>query len=160
MCKIKLKYDSLFYSCMVVFMMTGSILSVLNFTNKASHADNSFILSALMYLLYIVMGLVVGVALGYGCSLVGGIMGIVISMMVFGLISVHFKKKLHNKELTSDLSYQWGESGFLLGGVAGIVITPIFFNSDLSALIAGPFIGGALGGFTATSAAKILAQKV
>jgi hypothetical protein len=155
MSKIKIKYDTLFYSCMAVFIITGAVVSILYFTGQPSYADSSFISKTLHVVLYIGMGIVVGAVLGYGCSLAGGIFGMLISAILFWIISVVSFGRMCNKKKIYDLTFKWGEVGFLIGGSAGMIITPVFAVNNLSVLIAGPFLGGLIGGLIAASAARM-----
>lgn len=155
MSKMKIKYDMLFYSCMAVFIITGAVVSVLYITGKPSYAYSSFISKAIHVVLYIGMGMVVGAVLGYGCSLAGGILGMLISAILCWIISVVSFGRIFNKKKIYNLTFKWGELGFLIGGSAGMIIIPMFAVNNLSVLVAGPFLGGLAGSFIAASAARM-----
>jgi len=78
-----------------------------------------------------------------------------LSAILFWIISVVSNGKIFNKKKTYDLTFKWGEFGFLIGGSAGMIITPMFADNNLSVLIAGPFFGGLVGGLIAASAARM-----
>ena len=155
MSKIKIKYDTLFYSCMAVFIITGAVGSVLYFTGKPAYVYSSSISKTLYVVLYIGMGIVVGAVFGYGCSLAGGIFGMLISAILCWIISIVSFGRVFNNKKIYDLTFKWGEFGFLIGGSAGMIITPFFAVNNLSVLVAGPFLGGLIGGLIAASAARM-----
>lgn len=78
---------------MSVFMITAVILTVLHFISKNSYDENSILSLILVYLFYIGLGIIGGAVYGFGCTATGGLIGMLMSWILFGVFFNDFQGK-------------------------------------------------------------------